>query len=133
MTATAKAAPSMPRMAETAGAFFDALALVSRCGYVTEYCGVVYPTVRAYGLGDFTMNSHGEFLALSHDGICTAALSAEQHAQIVAAIEADQISVLLLTRPGFGSDYGTRKLVKVIHQPRGNWEGTEKPLSMSAL
>lgn len=107
-----------PRLAESAEGLHAAIKKVN-AGVTTDN-GVLRPVVRIVPGGDYVLDKDGSYHRLSDSGGTTKALTAAQAADLESAISKDQVQVVLLSRPGYGSGYKDQKVVQVLHEPSGN-------------
>lgn len=116
-------AAALPRLAEAPDALWTRLrALVAR-GVVDCAAGVTDPTIRVYGLADFSLRPDGgiERTNVGEGGIGCRPATPGEIEQLHRGVDADQAAVLVLARPGYGSGYAARRTLQILHQPRGRW------------
>lgn len=115
------------RLAESPQDFWRAMQRIATG--VVHTGGILYPTFRVVGVGDFQLaNAHIlERTNVGPGGLgCRAADTAESEAFELAVAD-DHVTVVLLSRPGYGSAYASRTVLRVMHVARGRWVALEAP------
>jgi hypothetical protein len=114
--------PKKPRMGETAADLWKAIR-VARGGVVSSEAGgrILYPTLRVVGGEDFQVAADGSLRVVVREtagmGVrdATEAEAIEFHRDL----DGDRVQVLLMTPPGYGSDYMRQRVLREMHSPSG--------------
>ena len=111
-----------PRLAETAGGLWEAIKMLS--GGVATSAGLIYPTARVVCGEDHQVRQDGSVWVISDaKGITSRPATVAERESFKRDIDLDRVLVVLLSRPGYGSDYGSRKVLQVLHSPAGGTPG----------
>lgn len=110
-----------PRMGESAEELWNALLVASRQGVTVDGRGIHYPVLRIYGEPeDFQLASDGTLQVLNHEVAGVRPANQEEVEAVHSALGEDCIHVVVLSRPGYGSDYKVPRTLRELHSPSGN-------------
>ena len=102
---------------------------LSASGVVTDNYGVLFPAAKiALDEKAYTVIYQPDGstrLGVSFDnGTCRLATNQEAD-YFHADLDKDIVQIVVLSRPGYGSDYGRRKVLDILHSPKGSSFNTE--------
>lgn len=111
-----------PRMGETANSLWEAIKKASG-GVVSREGGnrVLYPTLRVVAGDWFTLGANGKLQIIDRSSCGVGVKDATDHQadEFHADLDNDRVEVVLLSQPGYASNYGPQKVVQVLHSPSG--------------
>lgn len=115
-----------PRMGETANSLWEAIKKAS-LGVVSREGGsrILYPTLRVVAGDWFTLSASGKLQLIDREhGMAVIDATNEQADEFHRDLDGDRVEVVLLTQPGYASNYGPQKVLEVLHSPSGmSFEG----------
>ena len=129
--ANSGATPTKPRLAEDPDSLWREIQRVSG-GVVAREAGsrLLYPTLRVVGGEDYQLAANGrlQVLVRGMDGVAVREATSQEADDFHEEVVRDAVQVLLLTPPGYASDYRSRRVVRELHSPSGNhftpcWQG----------
>ncbi len=116
------ARPKKPRLGETAADLWIAIKSASGGVVCSEAGGrILYPTLRVVGGDDFQLAGDGALRVVVRgtDGAGVRDATEAEAAEFHRDLDGDQVQVLLLTPPGYGSDYTRQRVLREMHSPSG--------------
>ena len=120
--ANSGATPTKPRLAEDPDSLWREIQRVSG-GVVAREAGsrLLYPTLRVVGGEDYQLAANGrlQVLVRGMDGVAVREATSQEADDFHEGVGRDAAQVLLLTPPGYASDYRSRRVVRELHSPSG--------------
>lgn len=118
----AKNRPSKPRMGETADEVWTAIKQAAG-GVVSREGGsrLLYPTLRVVAGDSFRVDANGDLQVVDRKlrGVGVRDATRAEADEFYRDLDGDRVEVVLMTAPGYGSDYGQQQVVEVLHSPSG--------------
>ena len=86
---------------------------------------ILYPTLRVVAGDWFTLSASGKLQLIDREhGMAVIDATDEQADEFHRDLDGDRVEVVLLTQPGYASNYGPQKVLEVLHSPSGmSFEG----------
>lgn len=109
-----------PRLAESGPALWAAVKELNISGVVPPGGGVYYPAIRIVCGNTFVLDVHHKPQVIPCFGIYTRVPRQSEIEELEDAVEKDQVEVLILTRPGYESEYSHQQTKMILHSPGGN-------------
>jgi len=114
--------PGKPRLGESADAVWKAIQQASG-GVVSSEAGgrVLYPTLRVVVGQDFQMAADGSLRVVvpRSGGIAVRDATRDEVDEFHRDLEGDRVQVLLMTPPGYASEYKAQRVLREMHSPSG--------------
>ena len=114
--------PSKPRMGESADEVWAAIKQAAG-GVVSREGGsrLLYPTLRVVAGDSFRIDANGDLQVVDRKsgGVGVRDATNAEADEFHRDLNGDRVEVVLMTAPGYGSDYGHQKVVQVLHSPSG--------------
>ena len=108
------------RLAESGPALWAAIKELNISGVVPPGGGVYYPSIRIVCGSTFVLDVNHKPHVIPDFGIHTRVPRQSEIEELEDAVKKDQVEVLILTRPGYESEYSHQKTKMVLHSPSGN-------------
>lgn len=130
-TAEVTKRPNKPRMGETADDLWAAIKKAAG-GVVSREAGsrIVYPTLRVVGGDDFRLGPKNQLVVVDRQsgGVGVRDATKAEANEFHNDLSEDRVQVLLMTAPGYGSDYKAQRVVQELHSPSGlGFKGATAP------
>ncbi|WP_315534100.1 PLxRFG domain-containing protein, partial [Delftia acidovorans] len=120
--AEAPAKTKKPRLGESAEEVWAAIKKAAG-GVVSREGGsrLLYPTLRVVAGSSFRVDANGDLQVVvsKTGGVGVREATSAQADELHRDLDGDRVEVVLMTAPGYGSDYGHQKVVQVLHSPSG--------------
>lgn len=110
-----------PRMGETANSLWEAIKKASR-GVVCQAGGnrILYPTLRVVAGDWYTLSAQGTLQIIDREhGMGVKDATPAQADEFHSDLDGDRVEVVLMSQPGYASDYGRQKVLEILHSPSG--------------
>lgn len=111
-----------PRLGESAEELWRAIKAVNGGVVASEAGGrLIYPTLRVVGGEDFQLSADGSLRIVVQEaaGAGVRDASRKEADEFHRDLEGDRVQVILMSPPGYGSDYKIQRILRELHSPSG--------------
>ncbi|MBV7542016.1 hypothetical protein [Acidovorax sp. sic0104] len=115
------ASRTKPRMGETPDSLWEAMKKASH-GVVSREGGsrLLYPTLRVVAGDWFTLDARGALQLIDRQhGMGVREPTTAQADEFHQDLNADRVEVVLMSQPGYASNWGPQTVVEILHSPSG--------------